>query len=158
MIEVEHLPTLTLHQPWASWILWGWKTIETRTHHNFRRLSGRRIFIHSSQRIDHDAFDTARPYLHAEQLEWLEIEGATGEKLYPKGMLLASANVVRAGWLGEEHEAEALIPCRNPKRFGLFLRDVRVGPLIQCPGKQGIWYPKEKPGREATKPDDHELF
>jgi hypothetical protein len=42
--------TITLHQPWASLIACGLKTIETRTHDRFRSLVGETVAIHAGKR------------------------------------------------------------------------------------------------------------
>lgn len=59
-------PVITLYQPWATWIVRGWKTIETRTHNKFACLIGKTILIHAGQKTDASAINN--PYLTKEQL------------------------------------------------------------------------------------------
>ena len=40
------IAAITLWQPWATWIAWRWKTIETRGHDRFRRLVGQFASVH----------------------------------------------------------------------------------------------------------------
>src|SRR5689334_13020773 len=61
-------PVITLYQPWATWIMRGWKTIETRTHNKFSRLEGKRILIHAGLTTDADAINN--PYLTKQQLSF----------------------------------------------------------------------------------------
>lgn len=45
-------PVITLYQPWATWIMRGWKTIETRTHNRFACLDHKTILIHAGKITD----------------------------------------------------------------------------------------------------------
>jgi hypothetical protein len=47
MSETEFLLVITLKQPWATWVLWGWKIVETRLHNQFGSLMNKRIGIHA---------------------------------------------------------------------------------------------------------------
>lgn len=48
-----------LFQPWASWIMKEWETIETRTHNRFASLKGKTILIHAGKTTDYSAFKNA---------------------------------------------------------------------------------------------------
>ena len=54
---------ISVRNPWALWIAWGWKPIETRTSKKLRLHVGKRIAIHASKLMDPKALSLARPYL-----------------------------------------------------------------------------------------------
>lgn len=58
------LPVLTLHQPWASLIALGVKTIETRSWPAPKGLIGERIGIHAALHVDHAAAARFEDVLH----------------------------------------------------------------------------------------------
>lgn len=130
------IPTITLWQPWAMWIAWGWKGVETRGHDAFRNLVGRRIAIHAGKRLDPAVEETAWPYLTDEQIERCQRVAADG---WPAGVVVCTVRVISAHWLGPADSRAALCPC-DASRFGLFLRDVVVvEPPIPWRGAQGVW-------------------
>lgn len=59
-------PVITLYQPWATWIMRRWKTIETRTHNRFVKLLGKSVLIHAGQQTDATA--AWNPYLTEEEI------------------------------------------------------------------------------------------
>jgi len=125
-------PVITLHQPWATWIMRGWKPIETRTHDRFKLLKGKTVLIHAGLTTDESAANN--PFLTKDQI--LQNPGEV-----VNGFILGSAFVERVDWLKEWHSKLALIDCGSVKRFGLFLNNAR--PLlepIEEKGEQGIWY------------------
>jgi len=124
------LPAITLYQPWASWIIRGWKTIETRTHSRFGSLLGERILIHSGQKTDTNAANN--PYLTREQIMHKPDE-------IINGYILGSALVYNFCKLTDSDSRRALIEC-NTERWGLFLCDIEVFKPIPCKGEMGIWY------------------
>jgi hypothetical protein len=116
--------------------MWGWKTIETRTHDRFRCLDGETIAIHAAKRFDKAAYDLAGDHLADWQFARCFIESDGG---FPRGVVLGTAKVECVGKCVPTDAPFALIECRTP-RFGLYLRDIRefVSP-IPCIGKQGIF-------------------
>ena len=145
------MPTITLWQPWASFIAWGWKTIETRGHNRFARLVGQRIAIHAGQKRRQRAFSLASGYIKrfqpAESKEAFYLWGAAfmdnlRRKPLPQGCILATAFVRYARPLindGRDSSA-ALCPC-YPELYGLFLEDIQ--PLktpIPYNGHSGIFH------------------
>lgn len=58
---------ISLYQPWASAIAYGWKTIETRTHERFRGLVGERIGIHAGKKWDKHALEIWKKSIGPEQ-------------------------------------------------------------------------------------------
>ena len=130
------LPCITLYQPWATWIINGWKTIETRTHDKFRSLEGKTIGIHAGKHYDKNAYDVAMPYLDSNAKAILKSFPID----YSFGKLLGTAYVVNFGLLYESDSKGALIECKT-RRYGLFLTDIKIlVPEIPLSGKQGIWY------------------
>lgn len=127
------IPVLTLYQPWASFIILGWKTIETRTHDKFRSLEGKTIGIHSGQTYDRakSCFDFLEPHQH---------EIAKGGN-FPRGVLLGTAQVHKFDLLDGSDSWEALIDCDVIRRYGLYLANVNAFEVpIPVSGSMGIWY------------------
>ena len=153
------IPALTLHEPWATWIAVGLKTIETRTHDRYKSLIGKQIAIHAGQRFDKGAIKTAHDALlpdasynhHSPTIE-------TAIELLSK--LIAAARNPRHGhvvcmshiwatrWLSRDDSPDALIDCTPQnagsrecvKRFGFFLGETeRVLDPTVYKGHQGIW-------------------
>ncbi len=122
------LPTITLYQPWATWIADGLKTIETRTHNRFGSLLGKTILIHAGAATDKNAL----PNLYLEGREYSEPIN---------GVILCKAKVVRFGCLSGRHSRDAMIDCHNFERFGLYLADIeKFETPIPERGERGIWY------------------
>ena len=124
-------PVITLYQPWATWIMREWKTIETRTHNRFACLEGQTILIHAGLTTDASAINN--PYLTKEQLLFNPDEMING-------FILGSA-FVGAHLPCREHDDErALIECKT-ERFGLYLHDIKRFEIpIPEKGGMGIWY------------------
>jgi hypothetical protein len=125
------LPVITLYQPWATWIMRGWKTIETRTHSRFSCLKGQRILIHAGLKTDPHALHV--PYLTLEQLLLNPDEMVNG-------YILGSAFVKDFRLLNESDSEAALFDCTG-RLWGLFLEDIeRWKYPIPEKGSQGIWH------------------
>jgi hypothetical protein len=125
-------PVITLYQPWATWIMRGWKTIETRTHPRFACLLGREFLVHAGQKTDPEAINN--PYLTREQLLYRPEDVING-------YILGSVYCNGFNKLNDKHSKDALIDCGSVSRYGLFLKDEK--PLItpiECAGEMGIWY------------------
>jgi len=124
-------PVITLYQPWATWIMRGWKDIETRTHDRFACLNTRTILIHAAMTTDGDAINN--PYLTREQIKFNPDEMVNG-------CILGSVHVYDFQKLNPEHSKRALIEC-DTKRFGLFLQAInKFDTPIPVKGNMGIWY------------------
>src|ERR1700741_2408733 len=123
-------PVITLYQPWATWIVEGWKTIETRTHDRFKCLVGKTILIHAGATYDQSPFRYAaeRNYLSHKAID------------VPQGCILGRAYVSSSRILNYNDAHKALIEC-DTKRYGLFLREiVKFENPIYTKGQMGIWY------------------
>jgi hypothetical protein len=124
-------PVITLYQPWATWIMREWKTIETRTHNKFACLEHQTILIHAGLTTDTKAINN--PYLTKEQLLFNPDEMING-------FILGSVFVSNYGILREYEDELALIECKT-QRYGLFLSDInRFEIPIPEKGEMGIWY------------------
>lgn len=124
-------PAITLYQPWAYWIIKGFKTIETRTHNRFASLKGQRILIHAGLTMDWDSFRN-NPYLSNEQM--------SETKELHRGHILGSAYVRDVRPLTPLDAPQALIECFTD-RFGLILSGIDMWDTpIKCAGSMGIWY------------------
>lgn len=126
------IPCITLYNPWAYWIAMGWKKIETRFHTRFQYLEGKRIGIHVGKRWDNDArFD----FLSHEQLLLTNTQA-----LGYTGAVICTAFAEKFGECKGADSKDAMIDCRNFKRYGLWLRDIRmVVPKLSVKGSQGIF-------------------
>ncbi len=125
-------PVITLYQPWATWIMREWKTIETRTHNRFGCLLGKTILIHAGMNTDADAINN--PYLTKEQLVYEPEEVVNG-------YILGSAFVKSFGKLSSAHSQKALIDCEKTDRWGLYLSNIdKFKEPIPVKGEMGIWY------------------
>lgn len=128
------LPVITLYQPWATWIMRKWKTIETRTHDRFKSLNGKTILIHAGMTTDPRAAGAYHTgYLTKEQLLLNPDEMVNG-------CILGSAVVCDFQKLTPDDAKNALIECYT-ERYGLFLRDIqKFDTPIPVKGEMGIWY------------------
>jgi hypothetical protein len=57
------MKAISIYQPWAQFIVFGLKSIETRTHNSFKSLVGKRILIHASAKWDKDWYLKAYEYI-----------------------------------------------------------------------------------------------
>jgi hypothetical protein len=132
------METITLWQPWASFIAEGWKTIETRTHDRFKNLKGRTIGIHAGMQWDKDWYYFASAFMTEEQKK-LALER---EQRYMcnRGKILCVDEVYEFLKLSELHSKYALVDCSEHNRYGLFLRNNRLIEPYPAKGKQGIWH------------------
>ena len=125
-------PVITLYQPWATWIMREWKTIETRTHNKFSSLINKRILIHAGQTTDSRAVNN--PYLTKDQILFNPDEMING-------FILGSVFVDGFGKLDKSHSKKSLIDCEHTERWGLLLASVtKFDEPIKCKGEMGIWY------------------
>lgn len=141
------MKAITLHQPWASMIAWGWKTIETRTHRRFRGLCGSRIAIHAGATWDAEARNIARPYLSLAQREMLDRKPAA----LPRKAIVATAVVCAVRAMQWADRLTALCPVEMGRVSYILRRIRRVDPPIACPGHQGIWTIPEDAARQLAE-------
>lgn len=138
------LPVITLYQPWATWIMRGWKTIETRTHNRFACLDKKTILIHAGQKTDAAAINN--PYLTKEQLLYKPDEVING-------YILGSSYALHLGCLDPDDGANALIECET-LRYGLLMENVDVfKEPIPVKGEMGIWYFNLETMQKVKKPE-----
>lgn len=138
------IPVITLYQPWATWIMRGWKTIETRTHDRFKSLKHKTILIHAGQRTDDSPLVIHNPYLTKEQILYNPEEVINGS-------ILGSAFVSDFKLLNSENAKSSLIEC-DTLRFGLFLSNIKkFDEPIPVKGEMGIWYFDMKDQKKVKK-------
>lgn len=130
------MKAITVHQPWATLIARGWKTIETRGHNRFKGLVGQRIAIHASKTYDEHGLAEAQRHLYEtdETLAALSFEAHRD-----MGKVLCTVKVVAHRKIEQIDEREALCDCAGD--YGLILdRDVEVlKPPVPAKGGRGIW-------------------
>lgn len=144
------LPVITLYQPWATWIMRGWKLIETRTHNHLQSLLNKTVLIHAGKTTDNSFYAVNNPYLTKEQLLHKPEEMVNG-------FILGSAFVFSTRRLNRDDNSLALIECGGDvMRFGLFLQDIKVfQEPIPCRGDMGIWYYDMDAMQKVPKPLDN---
>lgn len=129
------IPVITLWQPWASWIMWGWKGIESRTHNKFKDLVGcPELGIHAGKKFDTSDLVMQNIYLSPDQIKQsLNV---------PSGCILGTVACYDGGFpLNWTHENQALIECEKELRYGLFLKDPKeFEKPIPMLGELSIWY------------------
>lgn len=128
------VPVISLYDPWASWVGFSWKKIETRTHDKLKSLLGKTIGIHVAKTWDIKALVEAGPYLTPDQIL------QTQTLIKTPGVIRWTARVAEHRKLTASDSPLALIDCEHTERWGLFLEDVQVIKPIYINGKQGIWY------------------
>lgn len=127
------IPVITLWQPWATWVIKGYKTIETRTHARFKGLVDKTIGIHAGEAVDHSHHVIQNPYLAKSIL--------IDSMILPAGVLLGTVKVSEFRDLNYTHENAALIECEKVNRYGLFLSDIKeFDRYPKVKGGMGIWY------------------
>lgn len=130
------IPVISLHRPWAEWVLLGIKPIETRTHQRFRNLVGKRIGIHAAEHWDSEWLDKARAYLNETQIAYTQKLKTVGGG----GCIKGTVFVLEHRPLTEIDAPKALIECRTVQRYGLVLKDPAEWSIpFVTRGYQGIW-------------------
>lgn len=154
------MKVLTLHQPWASLIAWGIKTIETRPWQTSYRGD---LAIHAARAFQPYAQDVCLRQ-GAIRLALLERARMTGlrarhgatwhlsramlDKMLPRGVIVATSSLVDVirteeifigGRALRTYEAELPFGNYAPKRFAWMLGDVRAVHPVPATGQQGLW-------------------
>jgi predicted transcriptional regulator len=136
MVRRGQTPGISLWEPWASFVMRGWKTIETRTHDRFRSLEGRTIGVHATKKWDPDYLLKANAFMNADQFEAVK-----DIRRKHCQAILGTARVQTVRVLSPSDSFAAMYECASRIRFGLVLRDVKVfARPVLCTGHQGIWY------------------
>lgn len=141
------MKTISLRQPWASWVIIGAKPIETRLHNRFAGLKGQRIGIHAtakpSRRVSYERTMDAKD---AAMYHWPAACGQEAEMwrmsswMYPFGAVLGTAFVQDTRKLTGADSKDALIDCESVQRYGLILSNIfKFDKPIPAKGSQGIW-------------------
>lgn len=130
------MKVISLHQPWASWVTLGWKTIETRTHDRFKGLVGQTIGIHAAKHWDNEwrekAGDTISVMRKYQTSNNLLINA-------PRGFIIATAFVDDFRLLKDNDSIQALCDCGGDDLFGLILSNIAQIEPIPMKGSQGIF-------------------
>lgn len=137
---------VTLHQPWATLIALGAKTIETRGWPT--RYRGP-LAIHAAKRhCDPFVFETVAFNVVLKKsgfVTWHDL---------PRGAIVAVATLSdclasqdpRVRERTDRNPLDLTFGDLGPGRFGWMLDDVqRIRPEILCNGKQGLWFPPPIP-------------
>ena len=117
------MKAITLWQPWASLVVYGYKTVEYRTHDRFRHLVGSRVAIHAGQDVDPNLSKIRDRYPH---VNWVLL-------LMPRGVVMGTAVVVSV------EPAQAVAQGGKPL-FAYKLKNVeRYKAFYSAKGRQGVW-------------------
>jgi len=134
------MKTITLYEPWATWVGLKWKKIETRTHDRFKCLAGQRIAIHAGLKFDKFWPEAACDYLTDEQKCFMLRVASSVDGGMLHGRILCTAFVAEARRLAMGDSKLALCDCGRGDRFGLVFADVRpVEGYPKARGHQGVW-------------------
>ena len=131
------LPVITLWQPWAQFIMLGWKTIETRTHSKLKSLAHKTIVIHAGATWDKNWNKLAYQYMDDYQVQQT-VKWSMFGKLKPQ--VLCSTEIHGHMQLDYTHSESAMIDCRDTVRYGLFCENIKKIPQKEVKGEMGIWY------------------
>lgn len=154
---MDRLPCISLWQPWASWVAWGLKSIETRTHNRFATLRGRTIGIHAANRWDLDAFAAARGFITEAMIKDtpVAIDEFYLPKTYWRGCLVCLTAISAFGVLRDGQVDDQRALCRCDGKWGYELTKpllLKWEERIVVPGRQGVFYiPVDAKVRELIK-------
>ena len=151
---------ITLHQPWATFIAEGIKTIETRDWPPHRDVIGTRIGLHAGKKkvrttsLDHDTIQAILEIGRKNRKKYHDL----AHKSFPKGCIVATAVLVDVGQVmsvrdesnGNEvwvkfADGERLVDVDpygdfSVGRYLWYLDDIqKVDPPIEATGRQKFW-------------------
>jgi hypothetical protein len=128
------MKAISVWQPWAQFIVMGWKPIEMRLHARFKSLVGQRIAIHAAGKWDNNE-ESIGHYLSDQQWD----EFCLMKKVQPS--LAGTVFVESLRPLTSEDSKAALCNCGFPPGpYGLILKDAyRFHKPIPWKGQQGIF-------------------
>ena len=150
------MKAISLHQPWASLIAAGIKTIETRSWAPPKALIGQRIAIHAAKKKMPWPYN---PQKHSDVPE-LQALASVGSPPIHHGVVVATAVMVSALQVSKVSDGFALYSprtCRGPQpsypyiridpygdftvgRWLWFLEDIeKLDPPVPATGHQGFW-------------------
>jgi len=137
------MKAISLYEPWASFIIWGWKTIETRTHKRFKSLVAQQILIHAAKTFDYS--DVFLKHLNEYQLSTYKMILKTDYFKSTAGKLIGTVYVMGFKTLFESDSKSALIDCgiSKPVRYGIILQTPIN--LIQPIPYRGYQFPFDVP-------------
>ncbi len=146
---------LTLHQPWAQLMVWGFKNVETRSWAAPRNLIGQRVAIHAGKW-------EPRPTDWNIEIQRIVLQRAGGSHSMPMGAVVATARLVECMQVVSEPDSVGLVSCRGfgelgdeaeyevtikTDTYGDFsvgrwlwvFQDVRHIEPVPINGRQGVW-------------------
>lgn len=116
---IDTIKALSLKQPWANWIAWGLKTLETRT---FQVRHRGPLLICASKTVDKAA---------------LELHPGHGI-IEPRGVAVAICELTHVRLMRPEDEHAAMCPC-TVGRYVWILQNVRPIRCFPVKGQLGIF-------------------
>lgn len=152
------MKALSLMEPWASLVAWGYKRVETRSWGVRRALWGVPLAIHASK--------STEAVKDVGYVEGLFEEGAQAmpdwwprrKEDYPLGGIVALTGIRESrpmddALIGQQSQQEIAFGAWAPGRHAIFFGDVRRLPeAVPCRGALGIWnVPDELQGRVLAR-------
>lgn len=144
---------LSLCEPWASLVAWGYKRVETRSWMAGEAHWKQSLAIQASKSIESIRDVEYVKYLFAEAGLEMPPWWPRRKEDYPLGRIVALTTIREARKMDEaliatQSPQELAFGAWAPGRFAFFLGDVRrVEPAVPCKGALGIWgVPQELQG------------
>jgi hypothetical protein len=127
---------ISLHQPWATLIAEGYKTIETRNHDRFKKLVGQRVGIHAAKKYSPQEVYKSFP-MTLQQRNKVILKSSKYKHVF--GAIICVVFVSNFKKLDYTHSTNAMIDCSYCDKYGLFLTNIKKIEPIYCRGQQGIF-------------------
>ncbi len=132
------MKVISLWRPWGLAVIYGYKTIETRCHQNFRGLVGQRIGIHNTAKWDVNA-----QWIMTRYLQHIDVDCIWffRQKHHPPKAIIGTVYVEEFRELTDDwgNQKAALCPITTNK-YGLILSEPRAfDQPIFVNGAMGIW-------------------
>ena len=139
------MDAITLYMPEALFVSLGWKTIETRTHHRFKGLVGKRIAIHAAKKkLDESAIKALFAARDMRKLSLMDVMNLAQYANLCRGKIMCTTVVVSADWWERCAERDRLFQramCDPYKKFLLFFDSIKalIRPIPIEHGGRGIF-------------------
>lgn len=150
------MKAITIRQPWAQMIAWGWKRFETRSYRPLSAMDAiqpgaRTLAIHaggswnSTTRAFCNMIPTRAAEIRGEDPDDYRLDPAGLEIQYPPGVIVATAVLGRVLKIGRDLPGEItalenFLGDYDPGRYAWELTDIReLEEPIPAKGRLGIW-------------------
>lgn len=127
---------VSLWQPWADWVVWGVKTIETRSWPAPEKLAGQWLAIHAAKKFDKQA-----PLTELELSEHrLQYHTKRQGAIVGAAWLERVARLSEADWRRWQRRHCCPLEWWDERKFGWFVaKAITFNTPIPCTGHQRLW-------------------